>query len=146
MLTRIDRIQMAVPDRAAAAGGWQTLLGAEHAGDDRVAGLAARRSRYRLGDGWIELLEPDGDGPVADAVAARGAHLFAAGAATSDLDALLSQLRDQGTAPVREQDQVFLAPAAAGVHSLRMVFSPEEALEPVGDVTRGSRNEPSGAL
>jgi len=142
MLTRIDRIQLAVPDLSSAAEGWVALLGAEPAGEDRCAALGARRTRLRLGSGWIELLEPDGAGPVADAVAKRGGHLFAAGAATSDLDALLSQLRDQGAAPVLEQDQVFLALAAAGEHGLRaagehglrMVFSAEETLEPVGDV------------
>lgn len=131
MLTRIDRIQLAVPDLSSAAEGWVALLGAEPAGEDRCAALGARRTRLRLGSGWIELLEPDGAGPVADAVAKRGGHLFAAGAATSDLDALVSQLRDQGAAPVLEHDQVFLA--AAGPHGLRMVFSPEQALEPVGD-------------
>ncbi|MBW2232126.1 MAG: hypothetical protein JRH17_17220, partial [Deltaproteobacteria bacterium] len=57
MLTRIDRVQMAVPDRASAEQGWIQLLGAEHAGDDEIRGLGASRSRYRLGDGWIELLE-----------------------------------------------------------------------------------------
>ncbi len=147
MLTRIDRIQLAVPDLSSAAEGWVALLGAEPAGEDRCAALGARRTRLRLGSGWIELLEPDGAGPVADAVAKRGGHLFAAGAATSDLDALVSQLRDQGAAPVLEHDQVFLAPAglqgqraaglqgqrAAGLEGLRMVFSPEQALEPVGD-------------
>ena len=62
MLTRIDRVQMAVPNRASAARGWTELLGAEHAGDDEIKGLGASRSRYRLGDGWIELLEPSGSG------------------------------------------------------------------------------------
>ncbi len=131
MLTRIDRVQLAVPDLSSAADGWVALLGAEPAGEDHCAALGARRLRLRLGNGWIELLEPDGAGPVADRVAARGAHLFAAGAATSDLDALLSQLRDQDAAAVLEQDQVFLAPGAE--HGLRMVFSPEEELERVGD-------------
>jgi len=139
MLTRIDRVQLAVPDLSSAADGWVALLGAEPAGEDHCAALGARRLRLRLGSGWIELLEPDGAGPVADGVAARGAHLFAAGAATSDLDALLSQLRDQDAAAVLEQDQVFLAPGAehglraAGQQGLRMVFSPEEELERVGD-------------
>ena len=135
MLTRIDRVQLAVPDLSSTAEGWIVLLGAEQAGEDRCAALGARRTRLRLGSGWIELLEPDGAGPVAEAVAKRGGHLFAAGAATSDLDALVSQLRDQGAAPVLEQDQVFLAPTDGAQHGLRMVFSPEEELEPVGDVT-----------
>jgi hypothetical protein len=59
VLTRVDRIQLAVPDRNAAAAGWRALLGAEPAGERRIACLGARSSSYRLGCGWIELLEPD---------------------------------------------------------------------------------------
>ena len=100
MLESIDRVQMAVPDRAAAAAGWVDLLGAEPEGDDHVDALGADRSRYRLGDGWIELLEPTGPGPVAEAVDRRGGHLFAAGAATTDLDGLIGHLRERGVADV----------------------------------------------
>jgi hypothetical protein len=133
MLTRVDRVQLAVPDRASAGAGWVELLGAEPAGEDRVACLGARRSRYRLGDGWVELLEPTGAGVVQEAVAARGAHLFAAGAATQDLDALVAHLRGLGVEPAVEGGQAYLDPAASGI-GLRVVLSPDEALEPVGDV------------
>ena len=57
MLTRIDRIQLAVPDREAAASGWMELLGAVPAGEDRVACLSASRGRYRLGRGYVEFLQ-----------------------------------------------------------------------------------------
>lgn len=134
MLERIDRIQLAVPDRGAAAEAWRALLGAEPDGEDRVACLAARRSRLRLGDGLVEILEPDGAGPVADAVAARGGHLFAAGASTGDVDALAAHLRRQGIEPALEGGQAFVDPAAAGDLGLRLVVSPEEALDAVGDV------------
>jgi hypothetical protein len=133
MLTRVDRVQLAVPDLASAAAGWVELLGAEPAGEDRVACLGARRSRYRLGDGQVELLEPDGAGAVQEAVAARGAHLFAAGAATGDLDALVAHLRGLGVEPAVEAGQAHVDPAASGI-GLRVVLSPDEALEPVGDV------------
>ncbi|MCZ6783922.1 MAG: VOC family protein [Proteobacteria bacterium] len=134
MLCRIDRVQMVVPDRAAAAAGWEAILGAEHHGDDRVACLSARRSRYRLGDGWIELLEPDGVGPVADAMAARGGHLFAAGASTRDLEGLVVRLRERGAEPALENGQAHLDPSATGGHGLRLVLSPEEPLPPVGAI------------
>ncbi len=44
MLKRIDRVQIAVPDRAAAVERWATLSGAEMAGEDPVAALGARCS------------------------------------------------------------------------------------------------------
>jgi hypothetical protein len=134
MLTRVDRIQLAVPDRRAAAAGWAALLGAEPAGEQRIACVAAQCSRYRLGRGWIDLLEPDGAGPVADAVARRGGHLFAAGAATDDLDALVAHLRSQGVEPALEGGQAHLDPAATGGIGLRVVLSPEAAQGRVGDV------------
>jgi len=134
MLKRIDRLQLAVPDRAAAGAGWVTLLGAERHGEDRVTGLAARRSRYRLGTGWIELLEPDGAGPVADAVKRRGGHLFAAGASTDDLPALEKRLRERGIEPWVEDGQIHLDSDATGGHGLRVVISNDAPLPAVGAV------------
>lgn len=125
MLTRIDRLQVAVPDRSVAARAWVDVLGAEHDGEGRVAALGAHRSRYRLGDGWVELLEPDGAGLVADAVARRGAHLFAGGAATADLAAVVARVRERGGTPAVEGGQAFLAPDDTGGHGLRLVVSEE---------------------
>jgi hypothetical protein len=131
MLTRIDRVQLAVPDRGAAAQGWLNLLGAEPAGEDAVVGLAALRSRYRLGDGFIELLEPDGSGPLAEAVGQRGAHLFAAGAATSDLPALRERLQRCGAEFLDECGQLHLAAGCTGDRGLRVVVSEDDTLPPV---------------
>jgi len=123
VLTRIDRVQLAVPDRQVVAKQWEALLGAEFDGDDEVPALGARRSRFRLGDGWLEVLEPDGAGPVADAVARRGGHLFAAGVATADVAAVARRLGADLTA-----GQVFVD---AG-HGLRLVISAAEDLPAVG--------------
>jgi len=135
VLTRIDRVQMVVSDAGAAAAGWQALLGAEPDGQDRVAALGARRSRLRLGRGCVELLEPDGPGPVTDAFERRGAHLFAAGAATADVPALAARLRERGVEAQEESGQVFVSPEALGIPGLRMVISAEAAREPVGAVS-----------
>ena len=132
MLTRIDRIQLAVPEIERAATSWIDLLHAEPAGEDTIGCLAAKRSRLRLGDGWVELLEPDGEGPVQEAVARHGAHLFSAGAATPDLDALVVHLRALGVDPAVEAGQAFVDPGQTGI-GLRVVLSQDEPLEPVGD-------------
>lgn len=134
MLTRVDRIQLAVPESAPAAHGWVTLLGARHDGDDKVGALGARRSRYRLGDGWVEILEPDGAGPVADAVARRGAHLFAGGVATPDVHALAARLRERGIDAPTEAGQLFLGPEHTGGHGLRLVVSPDAPVDSVGSI------------
>jgi len=132
VLTRIDRVQMAVSDAGAAAAPWQALLGAEPDGHDRVDALGARRRRLRLGSGCVELLEPDGTGPVAEAVERRGAHLFAAGAATPDVAALGARLREQGVEAQEESGQLFVSPGALGIPGLRMVISADAPREPVG--------------
>lgn len=132
MLVRIDRVQMAVPDAGAASQGWRALVSAEPAGEDKVAGLGARRTRLRVGRGWLEFLEPDGAGPLADAVRKRGAHLFAGGASTNDLDGLVARLRERGAEVLVEGGQAFLDPAATGGHGLRLVISPEQSLPAVG--------------
>jgi len=134
VLRRIDRVQLAVPDRAAAARGWVELLGAEHAGDDRVASLAARRSRYRLGSGFVELLEPDGAGAVSRAVARWSGHLFAAGVSVDDVAAAARRLVEQDVAAAVEAGQIHVDPRATGGHGLRLVISAHQPRPPVGAV------------
>jgi len=136
VLTRIDRIQLAVPDRHGAAEAWGALLGAEVEAEDRVAGLAARRTRLRVGDGWVELLESDGAGPVGEAVGRRGAHLFAAGAASPDPEALAARLRARKVEPCTEGGQLHLDPAATGLPGLRVVVSRDEPVPAVGVLDR----------
>ena len=134
MLTRIDRIQVATPDADSCAKQWVDLLGAEHDGDDMVAALGARRSRYRVGDGYVEFLEPDVTGAVARALGRRDgrAHLFAAGAATADVDELRLRLVERGAELGSHDGQLFLEPEATGGHGLTLVVSPEDDLPSVG--------------
>lgn len=132
MLTEIDRLQLAVPDRAAAASGWMALLGAEPVGEDRIAVLGALRMRLRIGQGFVELLEPDGAGIIADALAARGPHMFAAGAATREMGALTARLDRLGVPHADEAGQVFVGPAETGIAGLRLVVSAYEKRPSVG--------------
>jgi hypothetical protein len=130
VLTRIDRIQLAVPDAVPVAEAWSALLGAEGAGEDRVACLAARRTNLRLGGGWVEILEPDGGGMVADAILQRGSHLFAAGIAMADPTDLRLKLGEREVPHEVEGDQVFLDVG----HGLRLVLSPDKPEPTIGAV------------
>jgi len=135
MLTRVDRVQMAVPNAAAAAQKWREVLNAEPGGNDKIACLGAKRTSYRIGRGWVEFLEPDGEGRISDALKWRGgAHLFAAGAATDDMGALLKHLNAIDAKPVVEGGQIFLDPANTGPGTPRAVISQDEDLPPVGDL------------
>ena len=99
MLTEIDRVLLATPDAAAAAAKWRAVLGAEEVSRDALSGLAAQRITLRVGTSDIELLEPDGTGPVAAALSRRGrAHLFAAGASSPDPAKVAEIARANGAA------------------------------------------------
>ncbi|MGV2981560.1 VOC family protein [Camelimonas sp. ID_303_24] len=133
MLNQIDRMVLATPDAAETARNWISLLGAEPDGADRIAALGARRTRLRLAQGYVELLEADGAGPVADALATRGrAHMFAAGFSTTDVAGLKRRLADQGVAVAEEHGQLHPDPATMGVRGLRVVVSPHAERPAVG--------------
>ncbi len=134
VFTRVDRVQLAVADRRQAASGWIALLGAEHERDDRVVALGALRSTYRLGTGHVELLEPDGAGPLADAISTRGAHLYAGGMATADMESFLAHVRSRGVEPAVEGGQAHFDVSQTGDHGLRLVVSPDGSESPVGAI------------
>jgi catechol 2,3-dioxygenase-like lactoylglutathione lyase family enzyme len=124
VLVGLDRIVVATPDRRATAQAWQALLGARPEREDRVGVLGATRTTLRLGTGAVELLEPDGTGPVARAVSQWGGQLFAAGAATPELASVLRRLGDRlGREPPVEGGQAWLDAADTGGHGLRLVVT-----------------------
>ena len=132
MLLEIDRVQLAVPDAASAVSRWPSILGAEISAKDEIACLGASRTSLRLGSGLIEVLEPDGSGLVADAVASRGAHMFAAGASCADIDQLQKSLNVDNI--VNEGGQLFIDGEDIGIKGLRVVVSKHEERSQVGDI------------
>ena len=106
MLLTIDRVQIATPDAKSAAEMWRRRLGAEQVSADRVRGLGAKRVTLRAGTGEIELLEPEGNGVVADELARRGrSHLFGAGATSLDPRALVHHATSVGVEHQHENGQ-----------------------------------------
>ncbi|MCH7741891.1 MAG: hypothetical protein IIB71_04425 [Proteobacteria bacterium] len=132
MLLEIDRIQLAVPDIGPVVERWQSILGAEISTVDKVACLCASRTSLRLGSGFIEVLEPDGTGLVADAVARRGAHLFAAGASCVDVEQVRISLAAANI--VNEGGQLFIDGEDIGIRGLRVVVSQHEERSRVGEI------------
>ena len=123
MLEHVDRMQIAVNDRAAAAQTFVNAFDAEVAGDDEVRLLAAKRRIVRAGTSEFELLEPSGVGPVQAFLNNWGEGLFAAGFSTNDVDGLEARLLSKGMQVQREGSQLFIAPDQTP--GLRMVISPE---------------------
>ena len=134
MLIEIDRLQLATNDPATAIDRWQTLLGAEEAGRDRIRCLGAARTTLRVGRSVVEILTADRTGLVADAVDRRGPHMFSAGASTLDVAAVDQQLAAYTDNRVLENSQLFVDGADIGIPGLRLVISPHEERSVVGDL------------
>lgn len=151
MLTRVDRLQVAVGDRRDAVECYERLFDAVRVKEDRLAVLGAARTVLRLGSSEIEVLQPDGLGRVADFLGRCGPGLLAAGFATPDPAALEAHLRGLGRFAAREGDQLFLSGPALGLPGLHVVVSRAEQHKPVGllrglyEVTSLAANAPEFA-
>ena len=132
MLTAMNRVLMVAPDAAATGTSWERLLDARPEGTRARPALGATAHLWRLGDGWVEILTPDGDGIVADALAARGPHLFAGGFTTPDLDAFAAHLAQQDIRALEDDDRLMLDPQSCGIQGLRLFIEGEDEQPPVG--------------
>ena len=130
MLKRVDRVQIAVPSLDAAEKVVAAVMGAEALRHDEIAPLRARRATMQAGSSLIELLQPDGTGPVKDFVDKWGQGLFGAGFSVEDLDAAAHHLKSQGAKFETSGGQLYLDPAAT--FGMRVVISAKHERAPVG--------------
>jgi hypothetical protein len=108
MLERVDRMQLAVRDRARAARTFVERLGAETLREADSAWLNARRTILAVGESELELCEPTGAGIVRSHLERWGEGLLCAGYSTPDPDALAAHLESLGEAFVRDGDQLYV--------------------------------------
>lgn len=134
MLKRVDRIQVAVRDRAAAVDTYGALFAATVLREDRVACLNADRTVVQMGVSDVEFLQPTADGAVQAHLDRWGEGLFAAGFATDKMDALSRRLSERSVTYVEEHGQLHIEPARAG--GLRCVITQAEDREPAGNRVR----------
>lgn len=132
---KIDRIQLVTHERDETAGRWADLLDAELRGEDKLESAGARRTTLAVGTSELELLEPDGPGPVAE-FASRGGGVYAAGFGVPDLAVTADALGERGIEFREEKGQLFLAPEATGGSGLRVVVSQDAPRERVGLIER----------
>jgi len=123
MLEHVDRVQIAVADRAAAAQTFIDLFDAAVVRDDHVKTLAAKRQVVHAGTSEFELLEPDGIGVVQAYLNQWGEGLLGAGFSTNDMRGVASRLKRKHVDYHEEHGQIFIAPDQTP--GLRMVISPE---------------------
>ena len=132
MIKRVDRVQIAVANSKAAEEVVEEVFGGTLVRRDRAATLCARRSTMQAGSSLIELLEPDGAGPVQDFVSKWGSGLFGAGFSADDPDAAASHLTKCGVNFDQSAGQLYLDPGAT--FGMRTVISQHHERAPVGAI------------
>jgi len=132
MLKRVDRILIAVPDRTAAERTVAEVFGAELVRRDTAPPIRAKRSTMQAGTSLIELLEPDGAGPVQGFVSKWQSGLFGVGFSVDDTDAAAHQLKKSDVSFEQVNGQLYLDPAAT--FGMRTVISTHHERAPVGAI------------
>jgi hypothetical protein len=132
MLERVDRLQIVVRDRGAAARTFGEVLGAAPVREADSAWLGARRTVLALGQSEIELCEPAGPGPAEEHLGRWGEGLLGAGFAVGDLTDLHAQLAEAGADSVEEGGQTYLDPSQTS--GVRVVVTPSSAPVPASPV------------
>ena len=134
MLDRVDRMLLAVLDSTVAAATFAGILGAETVREDGLdAPYNCKRVTVQAGDSQFELLEPAGEGSVADHLKRWGEGIFAAGFSTSDLPALERSMQAAGMHFARHGEQLFVEQDQT--RGMRAVFQATEPRERVGLMT-----------
>jgi catechol 2,3-dioxygenase-like lactoylglutathione lyase family enzyme len=132
MLKRVDRVQIAVADSAAAEKIVAEVFGGELVRRDKAAPLAAKRSTMQAGASLIEILEPDGTGTVQDFVSKWGSGLFGAGFSVDDPDAAAHHLAKCGVSFEQSAGQLYLDSGAT--FGMRTVISQHHERASVGAI------------
>lgn len=132
MLSYVDRVQLVVPDRAAAVDTWKRLFGAEQIGEDGSKFLNAHRTTVQAGISLFEFLEPAGDGPVRTWAEKWQQGLYGVGFATPNMLDMERHLDSQRVRFTKENGAIYLAPDAT--HGMPTLVVPETMRPPVGNI------------
>ena len=134
MLSHVDRIQIVVPDRAAAVATWREFFGAEQVGEGGSRYLNAHRTTVQAGVSLVEFLEPAGPGPVADFATNWGSGLYGVGFSTVHMQPLAKHLDALGVVYTEEKGSLYLSPEAT--HGMPTVIVPHVPRAVVGHINR----------
>ena len=133
MLDRVDRVLLAVRDSAEAAETFAGVLGAEKVREDELRLYSAKRTVVQAGESEFELLEPAGEGAVANHLGRWGEGIFGAGFSTSDLPGVSRTMADAGLRFADEGGYVYVEPDQT--RGMRTVISETREREPAGPIS-----------
>jgi len=95
----LERVYIAVPDVAAAAGAYSRVLGMPVPAIERGAVIKADMAVFDFGRSGLTVAQPAGPGPAAEAMARRGPGPFQALYRTRSMDRAARFMDDQGLPP-----------------------------------------------
>jgi len=95
-IEKIDHISIAVRNLNKACKVYEDIMGLEldstYVSDEEKIRVA----RYRVGDAWLELMEPTGEGDVSRFLDKRGEGLFVISYKVPDVDSAMAELKGKG--------------------------------------------------
>lgn len=97
MFDRVDHVGIAVEDLEAAIAFYRRAFGVVPSHREIVEEQGVEEAMIRVGESWIQLLQPTGpDTPVGKFIARRGEGVHHVGYGVSDLEAVLAHLKAEG--------------------------------------------------
>jgi catechol 2,3-dioxygenase-like lactoylglutathione lyase family enzyme len=132
MLTSVDRVLVVVRDREAATDTWRDIFGAEKVGEARSRALNSHITTVQAGTSEFDLLEPAGDGPVAEFASRWGEGLFGAGFTTPSLLDAVRHLGSEVVKYAEEKDRIYIA--GDQTSGMPTVITEERERTPVGNI------------
>lgn len=95
-IEKIDHISIAVRNLDKARKAYEDILGLELDNTYVSEEEKIRVARYRVGDVWLELMEPTGEGDVSRFLDKRGEGLFVISYKVPDIDSTMAELKGKG--------------------------------------------------
>ncbi|MCA1832333.1 MAG: methylmalonyl-CoA epimerase [Actinomycetota bacterium] len=97
MFDRVDHVGIAVRNLDAAIGFYEKTFGVSLAHRERVDEQGVEEAMFRVGESWIQLLQPLGpDTPVGKFIDKRGEGVHHVGYGVPDLRKVLDHLKEEG--------------------------------------------------
>lgn len=95
-IEKIDHISIAVRNLNKACKVYEDIMGLELDSTYVSEEEKIRVARYRVGDAWLELMEPTGEGDVSRFLDKRGEGLFVISYKVPDVDSAMAELKGKG--------------------------------------------------
>ncbi len=134
MFKRLDHVIVAVSDLPQATDDYRKVLGRDPSWQGAHPGQGSENALFRLGNGYLELLAPKGEGFIGDVVrekiAGSGEGLLGFALECDDADACATTLRERGMSPSTPSEGAGTDASTGAERRWRNVYLP-------ADETRG---------